>query len=288
MYADAWSEIGGWSGFFGKEPRQERQFFKTVEEAMAEVQRLRIHTVAVYDKRYTESPRLHSNPNMYYAKDWARIGKWRGFFGGTWREHFQTVEEASAEVRRLGIRSRSEYLRRYQESDFLPCNPHLFYADDWDRIGRYAGFFGRPIVPKRVLFASIHEAMQEVRRLGITHVVTYRRRYKESPCLPAAPNRTYARDWDRIGRWSGYLRGEHKRSRDLFPTIAGAMAEARRLGIRTFHEYKRRYAESPRLPAAPDQYYADSWRRIGKWRGFLAASVASSRDAASTISLMIS
>ncbi len=75
---EVWGRIGKWKGFLGTGK------YKTIEEAMAAVQRLDPvpKKQREYKKTYPQDARLPSNPNEYYRKEaWDRIGKFIGFLG---------------------------------------------------------------------------------------------------------------------------------------------------------------------------------------------------------------
>lgn len=55
-------------------------------------------------------------------------------------------------------------------------------------------------------------------------------------------------------------------SSKFYLTYQKASAAAQNLGISTCAEYQRRYAEDPKLPSTPDQYFHNDW---DDWPTFL-------------------
>ncbi|MCA9390983.1 MAG: hypothetical protein KC582_01895 [Candidatus Magasanikbacteria bacterium] len=89
------------------------------------MRRLRIRGVNAYRKRYRKDSRLPSNPNLYYAnKGWSG---WRSVWAPK-IQPYETHEEFVQAVRKLGIRSVTEYWSRYKEDPRLHCHPCILYA----------------------------------------------------------------------------------------------------------------------------------------------------------------
>lgn len=261
VYSSDWKNIGEWSGFLGKPVKN---FYSSVEEAMEAAIRLEIFSSEDYKRLHKEDPRLHSNPNILYKTDWNRIGKWPGFFGRP-KDFYSTVEEAMEAVVKLKILRRESikgYFSRYKEDPRLPSSPHYFYKKDWSRIGGWPGFLGRP----KDFYPTVDEVMNALKKLKIHNSKGYQSRYKEDPRLPSNPNEVYKDDWDRIGGWAG-LFGRTKKN--IYHSIEEAMEATAKLQISSVEDYIKHYKEDPRLPAKPEAKYPSDWERIGRWAGFL-------------------
>ncbi len=107
-----------WSHFFGKSIKPE---FYTYEEAKT----LKIKSHLEYRRRRDEDRKLPSSPHMAYdGKGWV---SYPHFFGKDQPEFYSTYEEARLAAQALGVRSKSDYLKRYKEVRKLPCSPDKMY-----------------------------------------------------------------------------------------------------------------------------------------------------------------
>ena len=107
-------------------------------------------------------------------------------------------------------------------------------------------------------YSSWQEASVAAIGLEIASVTEYRRRYREDPRLPSAPDEVYTG----FPGWKKFLN-----TGQYHPTWLEASVAAIGLGIRSQLAYKRRYKEDPRLPSNPDRSYQDfpNWSRfLGK------------------------
>lgn len=229
--------------------------FPTFEEAAATAHKLGIASPEEYCQRHFEHSRLPRNPELVY-QNWMEKGGWTAFLGYP-KQHYLTVEDAMAAVRRLNILCDREYRRRHREDPNLPANPARTYGQDFIRIGKYRGYFGQPLAD---FYPHLWQAKNAAKQLGIENSTDYQSRYQQDERLPSNPEQVYAKEWP---GWKTFL--------DMQPysTIWEASQAAQRLGIKTYPEYQRRYKEDPRLLYTVDIYYADQWEAIGKWRGFL-------------------
>ncbi len=117
-----YSDFPGWPTFLGVEDR-----YPTWQEASKASIKLGITTSTEYRNRgrYKEDPRLPSTPEVAYTD----FPGWLTFFGNTKKVDYSTWRLASSEARRLGIKSASEYLKRYKEDPLLPSTPSTKYED---------------------------------------------------------------------------------------------------------------------------------------------------------------
>ncbi|HDQ4550063.1 gamma-mobile-trio integrase GmtZ [Pseudomonas aeruginosa] len=235
-------------------PAKKKDFY-TYTETQAAAQALGIKTQSDYNKRYREDPRLPAQPNRAYTD--AGWIDWYDLLGNKRPNLYPTYTEAQAAARALGIKTRSDYSKRYREDPRLPASPNMAYANagwsNWyDLLGNK-----RPN-----LYPTYTKAQAAARALGIKTRSDYNKRYREDPRLPASPNKAYANaGWI---NWSGFLGYERP---NLYPTYAKAQAAAQALGIKKQPDYSKRYREDPMLPANPKQVYADAgWV---DWYGFL-------------------
>lgn len=161
------------------------------------------------------------------------------------REFYSTWEEASEAAKTLGIDNRDEYLKRYTEDEKLTSNPRQSYAD----FPGWPTFLGRR---KRVTdpYPTWQEAGKAARKLGVKTNKDYQRLYKRDPRLPCQLYQAYP---DFPG-FVVFLGGEVQ---EKYKTWQAAGKAARKLGIKTYTEYKERSKEDSRLPLTPEGFYDD-------------------------------
>lgn len=122
-------------------------------------------------------------------------------------------------------------------------------------LGEIQGFLTRYKGGKLTRF-SFDEAKREVRRLGFSTSTEYFSSYRQSSGLPGNPNTAYEGEWT---GWPEFL-GNAVPYEDFDEAHASARGR-----FTTSTDYRRRCeAVDPRLPAAPDEMYADRG-----WQGWL-------------------
>ncbi len=240
FYAAEWQ---GWPHFLGKE---KPELYATIAEASAAVKRLNINTQKEFFAKYTEDPRLTSRPAILYASEWKN---WYHFFGKDKPTFYKTLGEASTAVRRLNIRSKTEFLARSREDPLLSRDPCNFYASEWQDWYHFLG-------TKRPSFYTTYaRARKAALHLKIKNLEEYRVKYKEDPLLPSHPSSTYVDEWR---DWDHFL-GKVKPKPEYYATLAEACAAVRLLNINTMQEYRSKYKEDPRLPLCPSKTYSQEW-----------------------------
>ena len=114
--------------FFGR-IRDRRNFYSTWREASRAAIKLGIgkgkSVAREYMTKYSQDPRLPSNPNRTYRN----FPGWTVFGGGSYRDHYPTWQEAGRAARKLKIRTIQEYAKRHQEDRRLPASPYDMYKD---------------------------------------------------------------------------------------------------------------------------------------------------------------
>ena len=244
-YSNDWN---GWPHFLGKKVTE---FYPTLEEASKAAKALGIKTWDEYKLRYKEDPHLPCKPERSYSNDWQGMPQ---FLGREVTELYPTLEEASKAAQALGIKTVTEYRRRYKEDPHLPCKPERSYSNDWISWPHFlrtgTGFY-----------PTLEEASKAAQALGIKTQREYKILYKEDPCLPSSPRQFYSIDWKSMPHFLGT---------GFYPTLEEASKAAQALGIKTVTEYKHRYKEDPHLPSGPHQFYSNDWK---SWPHFLGKKV---------------
>ena len=151
---------------------------------------------------------------------------------------YATWQEASRAARKLGINFVTQYIRMYRKDPQLPADPSDFYED----------FPGYPFFlrSKPAVYSSWQDLKKAVSRLNIRTIREYNKRYREDPRLPS--------HLDRYTEFQGY---KELFNSLLYATWQEASRAARRLGVKNYSEYKRRYTSDPRLPINPRRFYGD-------------------------------
>jgi len=170
---------------------------------------------------------------------------------------YRSYENAKKAVQKLGIKSESNYRINYREDPRLPSKPHITYRgrgwiDNYD-------FWG---TERPNFYSAYNEAKNATQDLGIKSFIEYRQRYKEDSKLPSQPDGTYKNDgWV---EWSDYF-GTTDISN--YKTYEEAKKAARFLKIKSYTDYRNRYAEDPRLPSKPDRTYNKEWKNFNDFLG---------------------
>ncbi|THF88379.1 hypothetical protein E7T09_04015 [Deinococcus sp. KSM4-11] len=186
--------------------------FLALDEASQAARQAGFTTFASYRKGYARVPGLPSNPQVHYPN-------WPGWpeFLGTHRRRegpFVPLDTFIETVRRLGIATSTEYVRRFREAPGLPGNPSEYYPD-WPG---WRSAFGTG--PNR-RFTSAHARLSygEASALAQTQGWTTSRAYYAAsaahPGLPAWPQKTYRDEW--LG-WPAFLGTSTRRGRKRAPT----------------------------------------------------------------------
>lgn len=261
-YADVWKKNGGWSGLIDPD----YAFYKTIEEASEAAQKLDIKTVEeyVFLKRYKEDPKLPSNPDDIYKREWTSFGKWSGFLGIRKKEVYKTWNEASKAAQKLKIKTATEYRKQYKNDPKLPADPKKVYAEDWINNGEWKGFLQKD--PKNEPYPTYSEAKAAAKKLGIQSVFEYNVRRNEDPRLPSNPNIMYGLTWIEKGEWCGFLKGN--KNTQFYKTFKEASKAAVALKITNGHEYYLKRHLDPKLPPWPPATYSSDWSNR-TWPDFL-------------------
>lgn len=236
----------GWTNWFQFLGKSCPSLYPTYTEAKLATQKLAIKTRKEYEARYQQDPRLPSNPNQVYAgAGWV---DWFDFMGKSKKSFYATYSEAQTAAQALRITSGMDYRARYQEDPKLPSGPSVLYADSgWTNWSHFLGS------GKRSIYGTYAEAQSAAQLLGIQSIREYNQRYIEDSKLPSNPVHAYAKTG-----WTSWIDFLGKERRDFYPTLAESHSAVISLGIKTQPEYSSRYHEDPRLPAAPNIFYANS------------------------------
>ena len=233
----------GWISFhefLGISPAKK---YQTYIEAKNAVLKLNIRSEKEYRLRYKEDDRLPSTPSRFY-KDKGWIDNY-DFFNKKRPDYYATYNEAIKAIRKLSIKSRKEYDKRYKDDQFLPSNPEDIYKG----IGwiDYFNFLG---IKRRSYYETYEEAQMVIKQIGIRSRKEYieQKRYKEDSKLPSNPSKYYkAKGWT---KWDEFFVKHYIKYEE-------AKDATKKLGIKSKAEYVKykRYKEDLLLPSDPEKKY---------------------------------
>jgi superfamily II DNA or RNA helicase len=229
--------------FFG---REKRVLYDTLEKAMRAARELGAKSVEEYVKLRVKDPMLPRGPDGVYPD----FPGWNKFLG---TEKYSTWREASEAVAKLGIKSWSEYRRRYKEDVCLPASPNLYR--------RYPGaenFFGI----RRRPYETWQQASRVAIKLGITTRNMYLKIRKEDQLLPADPSVFYRNFPD----WGIFLKTGRQHRSMTYGTWQQASKAARKMGIQSKEQYAMVYKKDDLLPSSPLSRYG---QHFPGWSVFL-------------------
>ena len=146
-------------------------------------------------------------------------------------------EELQVAVKKLGISSCVQYVKRYHEIPGAPAHPRTTYKQ-WVS---WPDFFGR-----QQPFLSLDQLRQEVLKRGVKTAREYRNRNNEIDGAPRCPS-TYYPEWE---SWHDLF----GRGPKVILTLAQLKNAVQELGIRSSTEYKYRLKEIPGAPVKPEKY----------------------------------
>lgn len=210
---------------------------------------------------YREDPLLPSHPESKYRDQWQ---DWSQFFGTSPRKGrartktlYSTLYEASQATQALGIKTKTDYKKRFYRDPCLPSNPDQVYFDKWTN---WPQFFGKTL---RQLYPTYMKARSAAKALGCNSSKEYLLHYQKNPHLPRNPNQKYKSQWRGWQDFLGFQKVEK------YSTYREASLAAKQFSWRTQKEYLQNYAKDPRLPREPSKKYTTDWNG---WPAFLGCS----------------
>jgi hypothetical protein len=168
---------------------------------------------------------------------------------------YPTLLEACDAVKRLGIKTREQYIVDYRKDTRLAYWPNRVYVSEWRNWKHFLGDISKEN-NSALEYSSLAEARVAARELGIKTSAQYLQDCAKDPRLPISPKQYYKKEWT---NWRDFIGGPLK-----YPTLVEARAAVRILDIKTGCEYASNYKLDPRLPSTPRRYYYDwsGWRNL--------------------------
>ena len=229
-----------------------KESYCSYDEACQIIAALDICTAGQYRSRYKEHPGLPSNPPVFFAgKGW---DCWYVFLNKAKPDLYESLSQAQAAARFLGVSTQQEYVARYKEDSRLPSDPVRYY----DECKSWRHFFQDDY---EKAYPTYEEAKSAARRLGVHNRKEYKNRYLADKKLRCNPNEVYAKTgWE---GWGAFLSDELVA---IYASYEEAKQATKKLGIVSVPDYRKRYYEDPRLPSSPEKAY--SGRGWTNWYDF--------------------
>lgn len=226
-----------------------------------------------YAKLRKKPANIPYNPDTHYRKEWKDWGDWLGTGRiADQNKEFLNFETARRFVRNLKLTSQRDW-RRYCSSGKkpgnIPANPAKSYKDKWKGFGDWLGT-GR-IADQFRTYRAFEEARNYVRNLNLGSQDEWKLYIKSGnkpEDIPAAPWRTYKRNWKGFGDWlgTGTIASYNKK----FRTFESSRSFVQMERIKSMSQWKR-YVSSGRkpadIPSNPDHIYKKVWRGWGDFLG---------------------
>ncbi|MEZ9202265.1 VPA1269 family protein [Vibrio splendidus] len=220
------------------------------EEAKRVVRKLGVKNLSAYKDASNIDRRLYRNPRVSFGDEWVDYNE---FFGLKKTRFYSKYKYASRAAIKLGIKSRSSYIKNRKLDPFLPSNPNLIYADEWTGFNDFLNIaVNRP-------YEKFQDAQCAVKNLGIKTLREYQQKRKLDPRLPLEPHKKYSDNWRGFRHFLGTEKLWHE-------SYSEASSSAQKLGITNQAQYYKLYKKDPKLPSMPMHVYDKSW--VG-WKSFL-------------------
>lgn len=238
---------------YTQRPRRVAYVMASYEEARSLLAANNILLKADYKRFRKTHPNLPYEPEKHYGSEFKN---WNHFVGRP--EYYESIEQAQAAVRKLGLKSVLAYNNACKVDLRLPYNP----ANVYPTFPGYEIFLGIGEPP----YGNYEEASEAAKRLGITSQDGYRKKRIADPKLPSSPISTYSSSWK---GWAHFLQISPRIPKDRFGENTYYNWEqfgkaVMRMQIKTQQEYIARCKEDLCLPKWPERTYADVWPGWGK------------------------
>jgi superfamily II DNA or RNA helicase len=143
-------------------------------------------------------------PGKMYKNEWISMPDWLGTRKGWKPGMYHSFEDARNYVRKLKLKSRTEWTEYCKSEDqpyMIPSKPNEQYRNDgwlsWpDWLGTKPGWDGK--------FLPFKEAREVARSLNIKSYKEWKEKCKDLYNIPHAASKVYKDDWKGIEDWLGY------------------------------------------------------------------------------------
>jgi hypothetical protein len=218
--------------------QQNFETYKLYSEAQQAARDAGISTTEEYAACYSEEdPKLPKDPSKVYKDMWK---SWEHFLVKV--PTYENIDQATAAIQRLEIKTKAEYLNRFREDSLLPRCPDIIYKDQWPETGWRAFLYG-------AFYPTMHSAGSAARALGIVTMKDYAKLAHLDPKLPLTPREVYKE----FTSWLQFILPERCNTYDE------AKFAVKVIGIKNSAEYRQKQALYPCLPANPHRDFHNEW-----------------------------
>jgi hypothetical protein len=209
-YKNYWKGYGDWLGTGTIAPFKRK--YRNFEQARNFVHTLRLKNRDEWD-RYCKSGKkpddIPANPAGVYKNYWKGIGDWLGTgYIATQSRKYRSFRKGREYVRSLNLENQNEwdrYCKSGKKPDDIPANPAGVYKNYWKGIGDWLGTGS--IANQDRTFRPFKEAREYIHSFkfrGQQEWEEYCLSGKKPDDIPAAPDRTYSKEWKGMWDWLGY------------------------------------------------------------------------------------
>ncbi|QJP10018.1 VPA1269 family protein [Pseudomonas multiresinivorans] len=254
LYKKEWKDFRDFLG------TGESRFYASLTEASSAAKALGISSVLEYDNKYKQDPRLPSHPDYVYSNEWE---SWRVFLFVEVPVTYEDISSASKAAKKIGIKSRADYVAHCRLDLRLPLEPAVEYKDSW---GGWEEFLGiSESVAKAGYFPSYEDARAVIRRVSVSTRDAYLVTVAMDSRFPLSPEKYYKEFWR---GWDDFLGAELLEGE--YATYAVAREAAQKFNFKNHYEYAKNCKRfDPRLPDNPKECYFNDWR---SWSDYLKGS----------------
>src|SRR6266508_4278964 len=217
-----------------------------------------------------------SPSDVYKTQGWKSWGDWLGTdYVASQNRIYKPFDEARKFIRRLGIKSQTEYKKWAKNSsrpDDIPRRPDAVYkTTGWISWGDWLGT--GYIANQERVYRSYEDARAFVHALGFNDQITWRRWTKTENLpsdIPANPARVYKNlGWVSWGDWLGT--GRIANQNRVYLSFEEGRTIVRSLKLKnqkSWHVWAKSSARLENIPADPsDHYHNKGWISWGDWLG---------------------
>ncbi|MCU8325071.1 VPA1269 family protein [Vibrio vulnificus] len=228
-YATEWTN---WFDFLGK---NKPEYYPSLAEARAALQRLNIVSQRDYQKRYKFDPLLPSTPHQVYAEEWSGFSD---FLGKSESIYYLNLAEARKATQSLNIVSQLDYQQRYKLDPLLPFAPNKIYAEEWIS---WINF----LLPTNISTLEAFRVACTV--LGIKNSQQYRNARKKHKQIPAKPEKN-------IPEWTNWYDALDIPRPYQYEELASLVRKNSITSLKQYRKF-RIASNDPRIPVKPEEHY---------------------------------
>jgi hypothetical protein len=183
MYTEEWPIENGWDIFLDKK----KDYYFSLADAKHAVIELGIRSIAEYNQRYKEDPRLPCNVIRHYSDDWISLSSPVDFFVSNNINNFDQLKQT---VQALSLCNSAEYRAARRKYKQLPSNPKRSFPIE------FIDWYHLCEIPKPYSYDKLQGLVKSNNITTQTEYGKWRVSYK-NPHIPVSPHEhtLYKNDW---------------------------------------------------------------------------------------------